>query len=107
MDERERKRKMREELFQELHWLFLLNSTGWNVDSKLRDVGHKLAPDEKHDYMPEEMTFEQLDYYLRMAKNFNVPARVFKDRLRLNHPPLQAATKPYIRKPKKNKNGPF
>lgn len=83
------------EVMAELETLFLLNSIGWNVDIHLRECGRLLAPDEVHDYMPDGMTYDELDHYLRMARRHKVPPRIFKNRLRMQMSPYKAATKPY------------
>lgn len=99
--ERQAKEQIRKKVFCQLELLFELHNSGWPVDAKLRDCGDLLAPGEKHDYMPEGMNFEELEHFLRLAKRNDVPARVFKDRLRLGKLPVEAATKPYTKKPKK------
>lgn len=93
-DEKKTKRKAILEL---IDLLLKLDAIGWDVDMQLRACGEALCSDYRPQYRPEGVTLYEYHYYLEIAKQHDVPVKVYKDRLRrLKHPSV-AATTPYFK----------
>lgn len=99
---RQEERERRRHILNEINLLLALDATGWPCDIELRKAGDKLGSDEKPGYMPNDLSLEDFEKWLKIAKQNDIPAAIFKDRLRRHKTPEQAATKPYKKRSKES-----
>lgn len=86
-------------ILQRIDELLELEKTGQDVSKELQDCGDLLGSSEKpKEYRPAGIPENVYQKYLKMALQLDIPARVFKDRLRAGKDPEEAATTPYYQK---------
>ena len=94
-------RSQRLAILDQINDLLMLDSLGFDVADELVECGTQLGwTDDKPTpiHLQGDITEEEFHKYLIVAKQKDIPVRVYKDRLRRGKPPKEAATIPYFKK---------
>lgn len=91
-------RSQRLVILEQINRLLIMDSLGFDVAAELVQCGYQLGWTDdtpKPQHFQGDVTEEEFQQYLKLAKEKQIPVRVYKDRLRRGKDPKEAATTPY------------